>query len=106
MNNESEPEAFQDEVTASGRGQEGIDVGAAFSYLPSDPLEYAELEKKLKRKIDWTLMPVLVAMIVLKYAYKVKPWFFSAAMSTDSEDAAISIAMPYPTLDSRELRRI
>ncbi len=34
--------------------------------LPSDPTEYARLEKKLVRKIDWRLMPVLVVMIVLK----------------------------------------
>jgi hypothetical protein len=35
--------------------------------LPSDPAEYQALEKKLVRKIDWRLMPVLVSMIILKY---------------------------------------
>lgn len=38
------------------------------NFLPSDPDEYAALEKKLVRKVDWRLMPVLIAMIVLKYA--------------------------------------
>jgi hypothetical protein len=39
------------------------------NYLPSDSEEYAALEKKLVRKIDWRLMPVLIAMIVLKYVW-------------------------------------
>ena len=29
--------------------------------------ETKRLEKKLVRKVDWRLMPVLIAMIVLKY---------------------------------------
>jgi len=34
--------------------------------IPTDPVEYQALEKKLVRKIDWRLMPILVAMIILK----------------------------------------
>lgn len=37
------------------------------SNLPSDHDEFKALEKKLVRKIDWRLMPVLTIMIVLKY---------------------------------------
>jgi hypothetical protein len=40
--------------------------GALSSLVPSDPEEYQALEKKLVQKIDWRLMPVLVAMIILK----------------------------------------
>ncbi|ETS83455.1 hypothetical protein PFICI_05331 [Pestalotiopsis fici W106-1] len=39
----------------------------ASSLLPTDVSEYQALEKKLVRKIDWRLMPVLVVMIVLNY---------------------------------------
>jgi hypothetical protein len=39
----------------------------ALNFTPSNPDEYAALEKKLVRKIDSRLMPVLIAMIVLKY---------------------------------------
>lgn len=50
------------------------DVNASLDhYLPSDPDEYAALEKRLVRRIDWTLMPVLVAMIVLKYVNQAAP---------------------------------
>ncbi|KAM0818154.1 putative Major facilitator superfamily (MFS) profile domain-containing protein [Seiridium cardinale] len=35
--------------------------------VPSDPDAYKALEKKLVRRIDWRLMPVLVVMIVLNY---------------------------------------
>ncbi|KAK6067875.1 major facilitator superfamily transporter [Seiridium cupressi] len=35
--------------------------------LPNDPDAYKALEKKLVRRIDWRLMPVLVVMIVLNY---------------------------------------
>lgn len=34
--------------------------------VPSDPDEYKALEKRLVRKVDWRLMPVLVVMIMLK----------------------------------------
>lgn len=43
------------------------DVNASLSrHLPSDPDEYVALEKRLVRRIDLTLMPVLIGMIVLK----------------------------------------
>lgn len=47
--------------------------GVPPSVLPSDPEEYQALEKKLVRKVDWRLMPVLVVMIVLKYGYPLLP---------------------------------
>ncbi|PNY24303.1 transporter [Tolypocladium capitatum] len=56
-----------DEVRAADHRQQRTNVDTTLSYLPSDPDEYSEMEKQLKRKIDWTLMPVLVAMIVLNY---------------------------------------
>lgn len=34
-----------------------------------DPAERAAMEKRLVRKLDMRLMPVLVVMIVLKYGY-------------------------------------
>ena len=68
MNGALETESRHDEEGAADH-QQGASVDTAFfSYLPTDPQEYADLEKTLKQKIDWTLMPVLVAMIVLKYA--------------------------------------
>lgn len=39
---------------------------AVFDYLPSSQEEYAAVEKRLIRRIDWTLMPVMISMIVLK----------------------------------------
>lgn len=36
--------------------------------LPTTDEAYKALEKKLLRKVDWRLMPVLICMIVLKYA--------------------------------------
>lgn len=36
-----------------------------------DPAEYAAAEKKLVRKIDIRLMPMLILMIVLKYAISI-----------------------------------
>jgi hypothetical protein len=36
--------------------------------LPLDASEYKALERKLVRKLDLRLMPVLVVMIILKYA--------------------------------------
>ena len=33
--------------------------------VPSDPVQYAALEKRLVRRIDRSLMPVLIIMIVL-----------------------------------------
>lgn len=42
------------------------DAGGLPSMVPSDPDEYEVLERGLVRKIDWRLMPVLVAMIILK----------------------------------------
>lgn len=39
---------------------------AVFDYLPASQEEYAAVEKELVRRIDWTLMPVMICMIVLK----------------------------------------
>lgn len=41
-------------------------TGRRNDLLPMDPIERAALERKLVRKLDWTLMPVLLVMIVLK----------------------------------------
>ncbi len=49
---------------------ESGDVGARtgnMAMLPATEEAYAAMEKKLLRKIDFRLMPVLVCMIVLKY---------------------------------------
>lgn len=40
---------------------------APTSHLPMDPAEYAAVEKRLVRRIDTRLLPVLIGMIVLKY---------------------------------------
>ncbi|KID74578.1 MFS transporter prlL [Metarhizium brunneum] len=40
---------------------------AVFDYLPASQEEYAAVEKELVRRIDWTLMPVMISMIVLNY---------------------------------------
>ena len=37
-----------------------------FDYLPPTTDAYSAVEKRLVRRIDWALMPVLIAMIVLK----------------------------------------
>ncbi|PYH93874.1 MFS transporter [Aspergillus ellipticus CBS 707.79] len=37
------------------------------SEVPTDPFEYAALERQLVRKVDWRLMPVLLVMIILNY---------------------------------------
>ncbi|KAL1861440.1 hypothetical protein VTK73DRAFT_7075 [Phialemonium thermophilum] len=47
--------------------ENAADVNASLDHLPSDPDEYAALEKRLVRRVDWALMPVLIAMIVLNY---------------------------------------
>lgn len=64
----SQPKLPAQQVESAGRAIEennrAGDIPA--SLLPSDESEYQELEKKLVRKIDWRLMPVLVVMIVLK----------------------------------------
>lgn len=64
----SQPKLPAHQVESAGRAEEETsragDIPA--SLLPSDESEYQELEKKLVRKIDWRLMPVLVVMIVLK----------------------------------------
>lgn len=39
---------------------------AQAALVPSDPAEYAALEKRLVRRIDRSLLPVLIIMIVLK----------------------------------------
>lgn len=39
---------------------------ALFDYLPASHEEYAVVEKKLLCRIDSTLMPVMISMIVLK----------------------------------------
>jgi hypothetical protein len=44
-------------------------VGLHIAHLPTDPAEYAAVEKKLVRRIDTRLLPVLIAMIVLKYVF-------------------------------------
>lgn len=56
------------QVESAGRAEEEDNSAGNIppSLLPSDESEYQELEKKLVRKIDWRLMPVLVVMIVLK----------------------------------------
>lgn len=38
-----------------------------FDYLPGSQEDYAAVERRLIRRIDWTLMPVLISMIVLNY---------------------------------------
>lgn len=43
---------------------------AVFDYLPAAQEEYAAVEKELVRRIDWTLMPVMISMIVLKLVTK------------------------------------
>ncbi|KAI1844078.1 hypothetical protein JX266_009751 [Neoarthrinium moseri] len=54
--------------TPGERPSEVPSVGADLpSLLPSDPEQYQALERKLVRKVDWRLMPVLVVMIVLNY---------------------------------------
>ncbi|KAG6001700.1 hypothetical protein E4U21_003902 [Claviceps maximensis] len=40
---------------------------AIFEFLPSSPEEYAVVETRLVRRLDWTLMPVMISMIVLNY---------------------------------------
>ncbi|KAK6196675.1 hypothetical protein LQW54_011290 [Pestalotiopsis sp. IQ-011] len=57
------------EVESAGRAEDENNSAGNVppSLLPSDESEYQELEKKLVRKIDWRLMPVLVVMIVLNY---------------------------------------
>lgn len=79
---------------------------ALFDYLPSSQEEYAIVEKRLIRRIDWTLMPVMISMIVLKYVAQ-----HEAAPPPHSDlrlirSAAISIATPCPMRASKALKRI
>lgn len=37
-----------------------------FDHLPASQTEYDAVEKRLRRRVDWALMPVMVVMIVLK----------------------------------------
>lgn len=44
-----------------------------FDYLPGSQEDYAAVERRLIRRIDWTLMPVLISMIVLKCVHEPIP---------------------------------
>ncbi|KAH8195099.1 hypothetical protein TruAng_010739 [Truncatella angustata] len=61
------PRTFQTEVANHASHAAFSDRNASPSLLPSDVNEYQALERKLVRKVDWRLMPVLVVMIVLNY---------------------------------------
>lgn len=76
------------------------------NFLPCDPVEYDALEKKLVRKVDWRLMPVLIAMIVLKYvAHLIFPInAFNRYLLNFS--TVTWTAMPFPMLVFRESKRI
>jgi hypothetical protein len=52
-------------VRVSTESTQPVDDGV-FDYLPSSPEEYAAVEKKLIRRIERTLMPVMMSIIVLK----------------------------------------
>ncbi|KAH8884662.1 major facilitator superfamily transporter [Thozetella sp. PMI_491] len=57
-------------VDAEGASQPNVavrDAALNSTGLPTDPAEYARIEKKLVRRVDSHLMPVLVVMIVLNY---------------------------------------
>lgn len=58
MGDDAKTQSAQNEVTSS--------VTVTPFGVPLDPAERAALEKKLVRKLDWSLMPVLLVMIVLK----------------------------------------
>jgi hypothetical protein len=70
MTSHAKPQALQaEDANPASRGHAASASaagGGLLSVLPSDPDEYQALEKRLVRKIDWRLMPVLVVMIVLK----------------------------------------
>jgi hypothetical protein len=59
----------KDTETNLGVTQQVSNVGLHISHLPTDPAEYAAVEKKLVRRIDTRLLPVLIAMIMLKYDF-------------------------------------
>lgn len=56
-----------DAETNMGVTQQVSNVAQHISHLPTDPTEYAAVEQRLVRRIDTRLLPVLIAMIVLKY---------------------------------------
>lgn len=49
------------------------DGGFPPSLRDLDPEELAILEKKLKRKIDWRMMPPLIVMYIMNYLDRWKP---------------------------------
>jgi hypothetical protein len=59
----------KDAGTDLGVTQQVPNAGLYMAHLPTDPAEYAAVEKKLVRRIDTRLLPVLIAMIVLKYGF-------------------------------------
>lgn len=50
-----------------GVTQQISNVALPMVNIPADPAEYAAVEKRLVRRIDLRLLPVLIVMIVLKY---------------------------------------
>jgi hypothetical protein len=61
----------KDAETNLGVTRQVSNVGIHIAHLPTDPAEYAAVEKKLVRRIDTRLLPVLIAMIVLKYDFHI-----------------------------------
>lgn len=59
----------KDAETNLGVTQQISNAGLHIAHLPTDPAEYAAVEKKLVRRIDTRLLPVLIVMIVLKYDF-------------------------------------
>jgi hypothetical protein len=59
----------KDAGTDLGVTQQVPNIGLHMAHLPTDPAKYAAVEKKLLRRIDTRLLPVLIAMIVLKYDF-------------------------------------
>jgi len=67
-----------DVEASSGTVRHASNVNRQLDYLPADPAEYAAVEKRLVRRIDFTLLPVLIVMIVLKYitqSTRYQRWF-------------------------------
>ena len=56
----------KDAEPSQGVTQQISNVALHIAHLPTDPTEYAAVEKQLVRRIDMRLLPVLIVMIVLK----------------------------------------